>query len=135
MKREGDGATPRGAFRVLACLYRRDRAPLRSAAVAVAAVRPLTGWCDAPGDRNYNRRVTLPYPASAERLWREDRLYDVIGILDYNMLPRRRGCGSAIFLHVARPGYEPTEGCIALAPQHLLSVVRLVRPGTRLIVL
>ena len=87
------------------------------------AIRPRDGWCDAPADRNYNRPVRHPYPASAERLWRADGLYDVVVVLGYNDRPRVRGRGSAIFMHVARPGYAPTEGCIALARPHLLRVL------------
>jgi L,D-peptidoglycan transpeptidase YkuD (ErfK/YbiS/YcfS/YnhG family) len=89
----------------------------------VRAIRRHDGWCDASADRNYNRPVRLPYAASAERLWREDALYDVVVVLDYNKRPRVRGRGSAIFMHVARPGYAPTEGCIALARGHLLRLL------------
>jgi len=88
--------------------------------------RPLRledGWCDAPHDRNYNRLVRHPYPASAERLWRADGLYDVLVVLDYNASPRVRGKGSAIFMHVARSGYAPTEGCIALTRGHLVRLL------------
>ena len=76
------------------------------------------------GDRNYNRRVRHPYPASAEQLWREDGLYDVVVVLDYNVRRRARGHGSAIFMHVARPGFAPTAGCVALARPALLRVLR-----------
>jgi len=82
-------------------------------------MRPEDGWCDAPADRNYNRLVKHPYPASAERLWRTDRLYDVLIVLDYNERPRVRGGGSAIFVHVAGCDYAPTAGCVALARRHL----------------
>jgi len=95
-------------------------------------VRPIDrdyGWCDAPGDRNYNRLVRHPYPASAERLWRPDALYDVVVVLDHNVRPRVRGHGSAIFMHVARPGYAPTEGCIALRREHLLVLLSRLGPG------
>lgn len=97
-------------------------------------MRPLKvddGWCDAVGDRNYNRYVCHPYPASAERLWRDDALYDVIVVLDHNQRPRVQGAGSAIFMHVARPGYRPTEGCVALARHHLLLVLAGAGRGTR----
>ena len=122
-KREGDGATPLGVWRVREVLYRADRTRRPGTPLPVRTIRPEDGWCDAPGDRNYNRRVRHPYPASAERLWREDDLYDVVVVLDYNLRPRVRGRGSAIFMHVARPGYRPTEGCIALRREHLLLVL------------
>lgn len=92
-------------------------------------LRPTDGWCDAPQDRNYNRRVVRPYPASAERLWREDGLYDVVVVLGCNDVPRVRGRGSAIFLHVARPGYAPTEGCVAIALPDLVRVLVRLRRG------
>ena len=87
------------------------------------------GWCDAPNDRNYNRKVTLPYAASAETLWRDDHLYDVIVVLDYNLMPRSRRRGSAIFLHVARLSLSPTEGCIAIKREHLLRLLHVLSPG------
>ncbi len=90
-------------------------------------VKPISrddGWCDAPADRNYNRPVRLPYAASAEAVWRADRLYDIVVVLSHNTRPRVRGSGSAIFLHVAKPGYAPTEGCIALRREHLLALLR-----------
>ena len=112
-----------------ACFARRTALPVR-------AIRRRDGWCDAPADRNYNRPVRLPYPASAERLWREDALYDLVVVLDYNERPRVRGRGSAIFMHVAKPGYAPTEGCIALARPHLVRLLErlslraaVARPG------
>jgi L,D-peptidoglycan transpeptidase YkuD (ErfK/YbiS/YcfS/YnhG family) len=98
------------------------------------ALRANDGWCDAPGDRNYNRRIEHPYPASAERMWREDGLYDVIVVLSYNELPRIQGRGSAIFLHCAPPGYRPTAGCIAVARGQLLRLVERLPPGAAICV-
>jgi L,D-peptidoglycan transpeptidase YkuD (ErfK/YbiS/YcfS/YnhG family) len=118
-KREGDGATPCGRFRLVRVLYRSDRRPRPRTGLPVSAIGPDDGWCDAAGDRNYNRPVRLPYPASAERMWREDGLYDLVVVLDHNTRPRMRGAGSAIFLHVARTGFRPTEGCVALSERTL----------------
>jgi L,D-peptidoglycan transpeptidase YkuD (ErfK/YbiS/YcfS/YnhG family) len=128
-KREGDGATPIGQWRVREVLYRPDRVRRPATSLPVRAMRRHDGWCDAAADRNYNRLVRLPYPASAEPLWRQDALYDVVVVLGCNDHPRVRGRGSAIFLHVARPGYAPTEGCIALARGHVLRL--LERLGAR----
>ena len=95
-------------------------------------ITPVSGWCDAPGDRNYNRQVTLPYPASAETLWRDDGLYDLVLVLDHNHRPRVQGAGSAIFVHVARPGHRPTEGCIALTRADLVQLLAHLRGGDRI---
>lgn len=128
-KREGDGATPVGRWHLRAVLYRPDRVQCPRTHLPVRVIRQCDGWCDAPGDRNYNRPVRHPYPASAERLWRVDGLYDIVVVLDYNDRPCVRGRGSAIFMHVAKPGYAPTEGCIALARAHLLRLLERVGRG------
>lgn len=128
-KREGDKATPAGRFPLRRVLYRPDRLAPPRTALPVAPIRPEDGWCDAPDDARYNRPVTLPYPASHERLWREDGLYDIVVVLGYNDDPPRAGKGSAIFLHVARPGYAPTEGCVALARPDFEAVLAACGPG------
>lgn len=95
-------------------------------------LEPDDGWCDAPGDLAYNRPVRLPYGASAEALWRDDRLYDLLVVLGYNDDPVVAGAGSAIFLHLARPDFGPTQGCVALGAADLLHVLELARPGDSL---
>jgi L,D-peptidoglycan transpeptidase YkuD (ErfK/YbiS/YcfS/YnhG family) len=134
-KREGDGATPRGRWSTLRVLYRADRLRRPRTALPVRTLNRNDGWCDASKDRNYNRPVRHPYPTSAERLWRADALYDLIVVLDYNIVPRVRGRGSAIFLHVAAPGFRPTEGCIAMRREHLLLVLEHMGPGSQLMIL
>lgn len=122
-KREGDGGTPLGRLRIREVLYRPDRVKRPRTGLPTRALRANDGWCDAPGDRSYNRPVRLPYPASAESLWRSDHLYDVVAVLGYNDHPRISGRGSAIFMHVARPSYAPTEGCVALTRKALLELL------------
>lgn len=114
-KQEGDGATPAGLLALRRVLYRADRVARPRAAVPVLPLAPHDGWCDDPADAGYNRPVRLPHPARHEELWRADALYDIVGVLGWNDAPVVRGRGSAIFLHVARPDWAPTEGCIALA--------------------
>lgn len=136
-KREGDGGSPRGSFRLLGGAYRHDRLGKRPVtALPLRRTGPRDGWCDDPRDRRYNRPVRLPVPGvSHERMWREDGLYDVVIDLDYNRGPIRPRRGSAIFLHVARPGFCPTEGCVALRLPDLLRLLRRVGPRTRLRIL
>jgi len=126
-KREGDGATPAGTWRLVEVLWRRDRCRRPNCVLPVRPIQPDDGWCDTVGDRNYNRPVRHPYAASAERLWRDDRLYDIVVVLDHNRRPRIRGHGSAIFIHVARDGLAETEGCLALRERDLR--VLLARAG------
>jgi L,D-peptidoglycan transpeptidase YkuD (ErfK/YbiS/YcfS/YnhG family) len=127
LKREGDGATPIGRFSVRQVMFRSGAKPPRTV-LKRRAIRRNDGWCDSPGDRNYNRPVKLPYAASAEHLWRSDGLYDVVVVLAYNDVPRVRNLGSAIFMHVARPGLAPTQGCVALSERDLRRLIALL-PG------
>lgn len=132
LKREGDGATPSGIYRLETVIYRPDRYPRPRTGLPLQVMSPADGWCDAATDRNYNRRVRHPYTASAETMWRTDTLYDTVVVLDCNRRPRIRGRGSAIFMHVARPGFLPTEGCIALRRPDLLRVLSHLRSGARI---
>lgn len=129
-KREGDGGTPVGRFRVLCAFYRADRTRRPASAIPVRAIRPDDGWCDQPGDRRYNRQVRLPYPARHERLWREDGLYDLVLDLDYNRHPAIAGRGSAVFVHIAGGGLRPTEGCVALDARAIRRVLAVIGPRT-----
>jgi L,D-peptidoglycan transpeptidase YkuD (ErfK/YbiS/YcfS/YnhG family) len=122
-KREGDGATPAGLLPVRAVLYRPDRLSAPQSAVSTKPLDPSDGWCDDPGHPGYNRLVRLPISASAEALWRDDTVYDIIGVLGWNDDPVDPGRGSAIFLHVARPDFGPTEGCVALALDDLRHIL------------
>lgn len=133
-KREGDGATPAGCFMLRRVLYRPDRMTAPQTILPHAPLSPDDGWCDDPAHADYNRPVRLPHPARHERLWREDGLYDVVVVLGHNDDPPRPGAGSAIFLHVAKEGYAPTEGCIALALPDLLTVLAECGTETRLCV-
>jgi L,D-peptidoglycan transpeptidase YkuD (ErfK/YbiS/YcfS/YnhG family) len=113
-KTEGDGATPLGVLPLLRVLYRADRTQKPACAVPVEPIAPDDGWCDDPADPAYNRQIRLPYAARHETLWRDDGLYDVVGVLGWNAAPVIPERGSAIFLHVATADYAPTAGCIAL---------------------
>ncbi len=112
-KREGDGGTPLASMRLLSGYFRRGRFAM-SSPLPLKAISPDLGWCEVPDDRNYNRPVAIPYGASHERMKRDDNLYDAVVVLDWNIRPRRRGRGSAIFFHLARPGFTPTQGCVAV---------------------
>lgn len=131
-KREGDGRTPAGLWPVRAVWWRPDRSPAPETALPTRPITPHDGWCDDPADPAYNRPVRLPYPSSAERLWREDGVYDLVVELGYNDDPVVPGAGSAIFLHLVRPGFLPTEGCVALAEADLRAFLRDARPGDAL---
>ena len=131
-KVEGDGATPVGRFPLRRVLYRPDRLVAPGGALPTAPLCPDDGWCDDPRHADYNRPVRLPHPAGCEHLWRDDPVYDVIVVLGHNDDPPTPGRGSAIFLHVARADFSPTEGCVALALDDLLNLLAGVEADTAL---
>lgn len=133
-KREGDGATPRGNLPLRALWYRADKVPPPRTGLPVRATRKNDLWIDAPGDRNYNRPVRAPSKASHETMWRGDDLYDYVVELGWNDAPRIAGKGSAIFMHLARPGFSPTEGCVALKRRDMERLLPLLGPDTVLVV-
>jgi L,D-peptidoglycan transpeptidase YkuD (ErfK/YbiS/YcfS/YnhG family) len=132
LKREGDGASPLGTWPIRQVFYRPDRMDAPATALPIDALIPEAGWCDEPSSPLYNRPVLTPFPLSHEKLWREDHIYDVIVVLGYNDDPVIPGKGSAIFLHLARPDYSPTEGCVACAPQDLFALLKVAEPGDAL---
>ena len=128
-KREGDGATPIGKWPVIDIYYRADRVARPKTLLPINALRPEHGWCDDPMDRNYNRPVILPYPASTESLWRADHAYDLIVVLDYNLARRSMHRGSAIFMHLAHDDQRPTAGCLAFGEKDLRTILRSLKRG------
>ncbi|MCC7428854.1 MAG: L,D-transpeptidase family protein [Alphaproteobacteria bacterium] len=134
-KREGDGATPAGTWPLRRILYRADREPPPGGPLPRAPIALEDGWCDDPRDGAYNRPVRLPYPASAEEMWRKDDLYDLVVVLGHNDDPPVPGAGSAIFLHVARPDFAPTAGCVALPKPELRRLLAEAPAGARLVVM
>ena len=122
-KQEGDGATPLGLLPLRRVFYRADRLGRPRTAAPLEPLAQNDGWCDDAASSSYNTAIALPFAAHHEELWRQDGVYDVIGVLGWNDDPVERGRGSAIFLHVARPDYAPTQGCLALALFDLLHVL------------
>ncbi|MDH4441651.1 MAG: L,D-transpeptidase family protein [Rhizobium sp.] len=134
-KREGDGATPIATMPLRFVYHRGDRMRVVATGLPLKRVQEKMLWCDASGHPSYNRPVTAPFRASHETLMRQDRLYDVCVVMDWNLQKRKRGCGSAIFFHIAHPDYAPTEGCVAISPRDMQRLLPHLGRATRLRVL
>ncbi len=133
-KREGDHASPAGHFRLIEGFFKPLIGRRPRASLPMFPINRTLGWCDDVKSPNYNRLIRLPSPARHETLWRDDGLYDLVVVLDYNLHPRRKGAGSAIFLHCARPDFAPTEGCIALRQDDLRKLLpRLARKAVLIV--
>lgn len=126
---EGDGITPIGVWRVENWLIRHDRVTLRGDSIG-----PFDRWCDAGEHPLYNQLFKHDHQISSERLFRTDRLYDVVGVIDYNRTPIIANKGSAIFIHQWRRARFPTEGCIAFARQDLHWICKNWSDHSRLVI-
>jgi L,D-peptidoglycan transpeptidase YkuD (ErfK/YbiS/YcfS/YnhG family) len=130
-KTEGDGKSPIGSYPLRQVFYRPDRVSFPVSALPVTALSPELGWCDDPTHARYNKLVRLPFGASHEKLWRDDAIYDLIMVIGHNDDPVVTKKGSAVFVHVARDGFTPTEGCVALARPAMQSLLRLIQPDDK----
>lgn len=133
-KFEGDGGTPTGTFRPLRLWWRKDRHMRPRTGLPIRIIGPSDGWCEDPADRHYNRPVRLSPGNTADRLKRDDHLYDFIIEIDHNTRPRVANRGSAVFLHLARPAFAPTAGCIAMTRASMLRLLARLGPRTRIVV-
>ncbi|MGB7034211.1 MAG: L,D-transpeptidase family protein [Xanthobacteraceae bacterium] len=133
-KREGDGATPVGRFRPIRLWWRADRSPRPATLLPVRRIGPGDAWCEDPADRRYNRAFRRSATEPGDRLRRDDGLYDLVVEIDHNRRPRVAGRGSAVFVHVARHGFAPTAGCVALRRSDLLQLLRHISMKTRIVI-
>ena len=133
IKREGDGGTPAGRFRLLWGYFRPDRPRPDAGGVPLRPMRKDTAWCEDPQSRNYNRPVR-PGPDATDRMWRQDSLYDLTFVLDQNFSARAKGRGSAIFFHIARDNLSPTAGCVAISYAAMRRLAPRLARGATLVV-
>jgi L,D-peptidoglycan transpeptidase YkuD (ErfK/YbiS/YcfS/YnhG family) len=133
-KREGDGGTPKGTFRPKRLWWRADRYPRPTTFLPVRVIRPEDAWCEDPASRHYNRPVRLGRGDGGDRLKRDDHLYDFIIEIDHNTSPRVAGRGSAVFLHLARPNFSPTAGCVSMKKSAMLHLLRQIGPHTKIVI-
>jgi L,D-peptidoglycan transpeptidase YkuD (ErfK/YbiS/YcfS/YnhG family) len=133
-KHEGDGASPRGTFRLKRLWWRADKHPRPLTALSARPIGTNDAWCEDPTDRHYNQPIKRRPDEGGDRLMRADALYDYVIELDHNTRPRIKRRGSAVFIHVARPGFRPTAGCIALEIGALRRLLGRLGPHTRIVV-
>src|SRR6185312_12789881 len=133
-KREGDGGTPRGVFYPRRLWWRADRHVRPKTHLTIRPIRAEDAWCEDPADRHYNRAIRLRRGQTGDRLTREDHLYDFIVEIDHNTSPRIAGRGSAVFLHLARPNFSPTAGCVSMTKATMLRLLRRMGPRTKIII-
>lgn len=131
-KKEGDKITPKGIYKIVNIYYRQDRIKKISSKLKLIKIKKNMGWCDDPNNKNYNQLIKIPSKYSYERLFRNENIYDLIIVLNYNMNPVIKNKGSAIFIHIAKKRFQPTEGCIAISKKNLLYLIRNISKNTKI---
>lgn len=131
-KSEGDNITPRGNYKIIRIYYRKDRVKKISSKFKLISIKKNMGWCDDPESKFYNKLIRIPSSIKHERLYRNDHLYDIVIPINYNMNPTIKNKGSAIFLHLSKKNYTPTKGCVGLRKIHLLKILKIIKPNTKI---
>ena len=134
MKREGDQRTPKGKFKFILLLYRKDRVNYFRSKIKKKIIKKNMGWCDDPKSNNYNKLIKFPFSFSAEKLYLKKNIYDLILVLDFNRKPIKKGLGSAIFLHISDRNFKATKGCIAVKKRDFLKILKKITKKTNLII-
>jgi len=130
--KEGDGITPKGVFKITKIYYRADKIKVIKTNIKKIKITKNMGWCDDPVSRFYNQQIKLPSKFSHEKLYRNDDLYDLVAVINYNTNPVIKNKGSAIFMHIAKSSYKKTEGCIALKKDDLIKIVMQIKKNTKI---
>ena len=131
---EGDNITPKGTFKIIKIYYRKDRIKKINSVFKIIEIKKNMGWCDDPESKKYNQLIKLPSKYRHEKLFRNDRIYDLMIVLNYNMSPVIKNKGSAIFIHIAKNNYNKTKGCIALKKKDLIEIVSKIKRDTKVII-
>ena len=131
-EKEGDNVTPKGIFKITSMYYRPDKIKNIITAVKKIKIKKNIGWCDDPNSHFYNQQISLPNKFGHEKLYRNDSLYDLILVLNYNVNPIIKNKGSAIFIHVAKKNYKKTKGCVALKKKHLIELISKIKKNTKI---
>ena len=133
-KKEGDLATPKGLFKLGLLYYRKDKIKLNNCKIKKRIIKKNMGWCDDSRSKKYNRKISFPFKYSAEKLYRNDKIYDIFINIKYNYFPVRKKKGSAIFLHLTDKKYKPTNGCVAIPKKDFLKILPLINNKTKILI-
>ena len=133
-KKEGDLITPKGKYKIKYIMYRKDRIKKFESKIKKIIIKKDMGWCNDPGSKQYNKIIKLPSSYSYEKLYRNENVYDIILVLNYNMKPIVKNKGSAIFIHIAKNNYKKTEGCVAVKKLDILKIIKFLKKNTTVLI-
>lgn len=133
-EREGDQITPKGFFKINKIYYRHDRIKKIYCKQKLFKIKKNMGWCDDPESKNYNKQIIIPNEFGYEKMYRNDNIYDLILVLNYNTKPVVKNKGSAIFIHISKKSYPKTNGCIALQKRDLIKLISKINKRTKVFI-
>ena len=130
-KIEGDNKTPKGLYTLGPLYYRKDRLPKLSTKLKKIEIMKNFGWCDDVKSKFYNKPIKINNNVRHEKLYRNDKKYDLLIPIEYNSKRPKKNKGSAIFLHLTS-NYKKTQGCVAIKEKDMLILLNLINKKTKI---
>jgi len=130
-KIEGDNKTPKGLYALGPLYYRKDRLPKLSTKLKKIEIMKNFGWCDDVKSKFYNKPIKTNISVRHEKLYRNDKKYDLLIPIEYNSKKPKKNKGSAIFLHLTS-NYKKTQGCVAIKEKDMLILLNLINKKTKI---
>ena len=130
-KIEGDNKTPKGLYTLGPLYYRKDRLPKLSTKLKKIEIMKNFGWCDDVKSKFYNKPIKININVRHEKLYRNDKKYDLLIPIEYNSKRPKKNKGSAIFLHLTS-NYKKTQGCVAIKEKDMLILLNLINKKTKI---
>jgi len=130
-KIEGDNKTPKGLYTLGPLYYRKDKLPKISTKLKKIEIKKNFGWCDDVKSKFYNKLIKINSKVRHEKLYRNDKKYDLLIPIEYNSKKPKKNKGSAIFLHLTT-NYKKTQGCVAVKEKDMLILLNLINKKTKI---
>ena len=130
-KIEGDNKTPKGLYALGPLYYRKDRILKPSTKLKKIEIKKNFGWCDDIKSKFYNKPIKINNKIRHEKLYRNDKKYDLIIPIEYNSKKTKINKGSAIFIHLTK-NYKKTKGCVAIKEKDMLILLKLINKKTKI---
>ena len=130
-KIEGDNKTPKGLYELGPLYYRKSRLPKLSTKLKKIEIMKNFGWCDDVKSKFYNKPIKTNINVRHEKLYRNDKKYDLLIPIEYNSKKTKKNKGSAIFLHLTS-NYKKTQGCVAIKEKDMLILLNLINKKTKI---
>ena len=128
-KKEGDLKTPKGTYSLGPLFYRKDKFPNPETKLEKISIKKKMGWCDDINSKYYNQLMNINSMIKHEKMFRKDKIYNLVIPINYNTKNPKKNKGSAIFIHLTK-NYEKTKGCISLKKKDFLILLKIINKKT-----